>query len=74
MGNSKEDRNLSEDRLWEEIMVWCTATNTANLMLDSLELENETEILVKVIYLGSALRKKGRKSGEGRKWKLSMWF
>lgn len=54
-------------------MVWCTATNTANLMLDSLEVESETEILVKVIYLGSALRKGGRESGEGREWKLSMW-
>ena len=47
-------------------MVQCTTTDTTNLMLDSLELEPETEILVKVIYLGSALRKGGRKSGQGR--------
>lgn len=29
---------------------------------------------MKVIYLGSTLRKGGRESGQSRKWKLSMWY
>lgn len=50
-----------------------TYRHSANLTLDSLEVEPETGVLVKVIYLGSALRKGGRETGQGREWKLSKW-
>lgn len=48
-GIARKTEIFQEGRLREEIMVWCTTIDTANLMLDSLELEPKTEILVKVI-------------------------